>query len=66
MISGIHSKKFRDKILTICESGCKVYVKFFVLFLNISVSLKLFQKNLNTLKAKKKKLLKTQVLKEYK
>lgn len=26
-----------------CESGCKVYVKFFVLFFNFSVSLKLFQ-----------------------
>ena len=48
------SLKCSERIITICDPGCKVHVWFFVLFSNFSVSLKLFQnKKLNTLKGKK-------------
>lgn len=62
MISGIHSKKFGDKILTICESKCKVYVKFFVL--KHLCKPKIISKKFKHSERKKKT--KTQVLKEYK
>lgn len=63
MISGIHSKKFGDKILTICESKCKVYVKFFVL--KHLCKPKIISKKFKHSESKKKNKKNPQVLKEY-